>query len=66
VEDVLPMASGTGTGSGIQFHCPAVSGPEVTTEPGTRMPPPAAPALCAHSAHLTGAVEAPDGHTHHQ
>ena len=58
------MASGNGSGSGTQFHCPAVSAPEVTTLPGISVPDPWL--VIFHSANFCAAVGCPDGHTHHQ
>ena len=54
-----PSDNGSAAGSGIQFHCPAVSVPDVTTDPDTSCGVPGLSVAFgqSHSAHFTGAVE---------
>lgn len=63
-----PSESGSAAGSGIQFHCPATSVPDVTTDPATSCGVPSLSVAFgqSHSAHFTGSVDCPVGQTHHQ
>ena len=59
-----PMASGSFNASGMKFHCPAVSDPDVTTLPGTTLT--CWPLQACHTANSCGAVDWPGLHTHHR